>query len=98
MFFNRSESKMDGTKFAPKVTLGDVVVAAMRQSVSFGSLRLEVGRWLCDQGRIPTAIDRVVGKRCFIRVTYWPKGERETVTESFEELPEYTYAQPLSTW
>ncbi len=89
---------MDGANFTSVVTLGDVVEQAMRKRLPFGEFRALVYQCLKQQRCFFIGADRVgEGGSYIILVTYYDE-ENVTRVESFDEWPEYTNAQPISTW
>lgn len=78
-------------------TLGDVVISGMANDLPFTVIRTEVGKFLRDQGHIPIGTDRI-GEGAAILVTYWSGKDGAKVSESFDEWPSYTKAQPISAW
>jgi hypothetical protein len=89
---------MDGTMFAPVVTLGDVVETVMRQQLPFGTFRQMAYVFLKNQQCFLITADRIgEGGSYIILVTYYD-ADGVMRTESFDEWSTYTKAQPVSTW
>lgn len=88
---------MDGSMMNRMMTVGDIIESGMKKKLDFNIIRLQITKFLKNNGCYSLGTDRV-GERAFvIIVNYWDQtGQRKV--ESFHECPSYTKAHPINAW